>query len=483
MNRGRVLASIISTCCAVLLTACEVAPPNKPIVKAPAVKPPVACITSAQNGYWKTTTFAEATGDAVDLTISDANAAQTWEGFGGSFNEAGWALLTTKALQDEAIEACFGEEGCRFTWGRIPIGASDYALERYTLDETPDDYTMSKFSIERDKKYLLPYVKAAQAVKPDLKFWASPWTPPTWMKVAPFQPRAKSNYDGGKIKADEPTFKALALYLTKFVQEYEKQGIKVEVVSPQNEPNYEQNYPSCRWNAQQFTSFLPYLDSSLKGAKLDTKIMLGTMSNPQGDLQIIQAVAGNPDTKKLVSMVGVQWGVADQLTRAGNAVAATGLPIWLTEHRCGNYPNGQGTNWNLAPNNHAYAKDSWGYMTKAIKGGVTSYSAWNLVLDKVGHGNDTDRMWAQNALMVVDEGKLIRTPCYYVFRHLCQYVDPGAKVLQTASNDVLAFKNPDGSMVAVVYSAQGKSDYSISMKGKKIKFAMPQDGWATVVVN
>ena len=84
---------------------------------------------------------------------------------------------------------------------------------------------------------------------------------------------------------------------------YEQQGIKVEVVSPQNEPNYEQNYPSCRWNAQQFTKFLPFLDKALKGANLKTDIMLGTMSNPQGDLQIIQAVAGNPRLKVVASKI------------------------------------------------------------------------------------------------------------------------------------------------------------------------------------
>jgi glucosylceramidase len=477
MSRGSIRVSIISTWLAVL-----VASSGAWAQTGGGANATVTCITSAQGDYWKTATVAESKSETADVTVNDSAVAQTWEGFGGSFNEMGWNYLNTKALQDEAIQLCFGKDGCRFSWGRIPIGASDYAIDRYTCNETAGDFEMTKFSIERDKEKLIPYIKAAQAVKPDLKFWASPWTPPTWMKNPPFQPRATSNFDGGKMKDDDPTFKAYALYLVKFIQAYEGQGIKVEVVSPQNEPNYEQNYPSCRWSASQFTKFLPYLDSALKSANLKTDIMLGTMSNPQGDLQIIQSVAGNPETKKLVKVIGVQWGVADQLTRPNNAVANAGLPIWISEHRCGNYPNQQRTNWNLAPNNHAYAKDSWGYMRSAIKGGVTSYSAWNLVLDKVGHGNDTDRLWAQNALLVVDEGKLIKTPCYYVFRHLAQYVDPGAKVITVDNRDVLAFKNPDGSTVAVVYAATGKDDYTLSMAGKKIAFAMPQDGWATIKV-
>ena len=467
MTRANARVAMISTCLAVLLAASG-------------VSAEVTCITSAADAYWKTATTADSKAETIDVTVSEDKVAQTWEGFGGSFNEMGWNYLTTKALQDEAIALCFGPEGCRFSWGRIPIGASDYAIDRYTLNETAGDFEMKNFSIERDKKQLIPYIKAAQAVKGDIKFWASPWTPPTWMKQAPFQPRATSNFDGGKMKSDEQTFKAYALYLVKFVQEYEKLGIKVEVVSPQNEPNYEQNYPSCRWNAQQFTSFLPVLNTAIKDAGLKTKIMLGTMSNPSGDPQIINAVMANAETSKMVSMIGVQWGVADQMAQ----YKKFDLPIWLTEHRCGNYPNTQRTNWNLAPNGIAYAKDSWGYIRAAIKGGVTSYSAWNLVMDKVGWGIDTDRKWAQNALLVADEGKLIKTPCYYLFRHMGQFVDPGAKVLETSTRDSLAFKNPDGSEVVVVYAAAnaGKTEYTVSVAGKKIAFAMPSDGWATVKV-
>ena len=90
-------------------------------------------------------------------------------------------------MQDQAIQLLFGKDGCRFAWGRIPMGASDYAIDRYTLNETAGDTAMANFSIERDKQRLIPFIKAAQAVKPDIRFWASPWTPPTWMKSSPYQ--------------------------------------------------------------------------------------------------------------------------------------------------------------------------------------------------------------------------------------------------------------------------------------------------------
>src|SRR6185295_179303 len=167
-------------------------------------------VTSASGAYWKTGTWTESTGTAT-VTVNDANAYQTWEGFGGAFNE------------------------------------------------TANDTAMSNFSIARDQMRLIPYIRAAQAVKSNIRFWASPWTPPTWMKTGPYNPGSgpsHSNFDGGVMKSDDATLKAFALYLVRFVQAYAAQGINVEVVSPQNEPNYQQNYPSCHWDTSLFVTFV-----------------------------------------------------------------------------------------------------------------------------------------------------------------------------------------------------------------------------------
>ena len=94
-------------------------------------------------------------------------------------------LAENPSVRDRVGLLMFGEDGIHFAWGRIPMGSSDYAMDRYTLNETANDTTMANFSIERDKEKLIPYIKAAQAINPDLRFWASPWTPPTWMKASP----------------------------------------------------------------------------------------------------------------------------------------------------------------------------------------------------------------------------------------------------------------------------------------------------------
>jgi glucosylceramidase len=431
---------------------------------------------------------------------------QKWEGFGGTFNELGWSFLSSAELQNAAINLLFGAvDGAAFAWGRIPMGASDYAMNRYTLDDTgtdvtpdatesnrpPADLKLSMFSLARDNTKLIPYIKAAQAVKPNLRFWASPWTPPVWMKTGYMKvsgadrngamAKKPSYFDGGKMKSDSDTLAAYAEYYKKFVQGYKDQGINIELVSPQNEPGYDQNYPSCLWDTATYTTFIgKHLGPAM--TPLGVKIMLGTLSNDATDFGIASAALADSAAKGFLTVIGLQWNTLDA---AKLAALNTTLPAWASEHKAGNYP------WNPpdypkyvepAPNDQAYGVESWGYIRDAIiKIKVTSYNAWNMVLDKGGYGIDTTRSWAQDTLLVVDAGKLTPTPAYYVFRHLSQYVAPGATVVGTTGGDAVAFKNPDGSLVAVLFnSGAANANYVVAIGGKKLQFAMPGNGWATV---
>jgi glucosylceramidase len=252
----------------------------------------------------------------------------------------------------------------------------------------------------------------------------------------------------------------------------------VEIVSPQNEPNYQQNYPSCHWETATYVKFVgSFLGPALITANLTTRVMNGTLSNPSGDADIGASVLKDSTAKGYCKAIGVQWGMADasQVNTLKNL--AGGMSMWLSETKCG------GTTGSTAPapNDFNYGKDTWGYIRDAIKNGLTAYNAWNMVLDKGGLGIDDTRKWPQNALLVADSGTLTQTPAYYVFRHFSQYVDPGAKVVSTSGGDAVAFKNPDGSLVAVMFnSGSANSNYVVSIGGKKLQFAMPASGWATV---
>jgi len=146
-----------------------------------------------------------------------------------------------------------------------------------------------------------------------------------------------------------------------------------------------------------------------------------------------------------------------------------------------------------APNDFAYGVESWGYITAAIKAGVTGYNAWNMVLDSGGKGNDTVRQWSQDTLIVAGSSSckgtavtsnICATPAYYAFRHASQYVQPGAHVVGTSgNNNAVAFKNADGSVVLALYNSGSASpSFTVQIKGQNYQFSMPAQGWATVVV-
>ncbi len=113
---------------------------------------------------------------------------------------------------------------------------------------------------------------------------------------------------------------------------------------------------------------------------------------------------------------------------------------------------------------------------------MQAYNAWNMARF-VRPGDRHPRDWKQDALLVGGFRLAVtRTPAYYVFRHLSQYVQPGATVVGTSGGDAVAFKNTDGSVVVAMYNSGSTSTYVVSIKGQKLSFTMPGTGWATVVV-
>jgi glucosylceramidase len=478
--------------------------------------PPTSALVTSTNRTWTTSaTWTETSSASVDLTVDDTDLAQIWEGFGGAFHEIGCNQLSTPALINEVMGLLFGLDGASFALARIPVGASDYALERYTLADTgtdvvPDDTesnrpaadpTLSTFSIERDKQTLIPFIKAALAINPNIRFWAVPWTPPVWMKTGynkisnfdGLSPATRPSYfDGGTMKNDSATLLAYANYLVQFVQGYQAEGITIDAIVPQNEPTFEQNYPSCLWDNTTYADFVgKYLGPALLSAGFSTKVMVGMLASDPKDIDLMTAVMEDSLAKSFVGTIGIEWNVLSAVLETTPLMHD--LPVWVTEHKCGNYPfitsarGGTddappiGAYAEPPPNDQSYAYETWWYIRDAItKAKVTAYTLPHMVLDTVGKGNDTTRDWAQQSLLVVDGDTVVKTQAYYVVRHFSQFVDPGATVVGTSGGDAVAFKNPDGSLVAVFYSAEAKSDYTVAIGGKQLQFAVPANGWTTV---
>lgn len=461
-------------------------------------------VTSAEGAYWQSASATEiAEGDA-DLTVDLSNEAQTWDGFGGCFTELGWFYLSEldEDARLQALELLFGKEGARFTWGRIPIGGNDFVLSRYTADDTgedvvpdstesnrpPPDLELEHFSIDRDRQHLIPYIQAAQAVNPELRFWAIPWTPPVWMKtgytvVADWETNAIASYfDGGSMKNDEETLAAHAQYFVRFIEAYEAEGIDIELVAPQNEPGFDSslNYPSCHWEPKTYTDFIGHhLGPALADANLDTSIMLGSF-DADGSTVFIEQVLADPAASAYCTIAGVGYAMVS--ASKVDSLHEAGVPVWVSEHMAGNY-FWLSSYQTPAPNDLAYAIETWGLIRDAItKVGVTGYNAWHMVLDASGERVIPASQWAQDSLLVADDGELIITPAYYVFRHFSRYVEPGARVVGVSGGDAVAFKNPDDSLVVVLYNAGAATSLTVAVGGRKLRISAPERGFATLVV-
>ncbi|MBN1612314.1 MAG: glucosylceramidase [Polyangiaceae bacterium] len=428
-------------------------------------------ITSGPNDYWNTAgQVTEVTSTIADLTVNENNMYQVWSGFGGTFNEMGWDALSVVSPEvTNALRLLFdAQEGANFVFGRIPIGASDYAMSWYTLDDSADDYEMEHFSIARDHEKLIPYIKAAQQARPDLRLWASPWIPPDWMTNG-----------SGNMKNDAQTLQAYALYLARFVEAYANEGLAIEAIHPQDEPGYAR----VHWTQSLFIEFIKtYLGPTFAGRNVTAEIWCGTMSAPE-DANIATALAADEDAMDYVKGFGLQWNLQSTVA----ALSPRG-PVMQTEHRCGNY-SFTADYWdqsrydpNKAQNDHLYGEESWQLIRDWIVAGVNSYCAWNMVLDTVGKSLDG---WPQNALLVVDRSakKLIPTAAYYVFRHFSRYIAPGStRIEASGNNDAVAFKNPDGSIVTQVYN-KGDASRKMTVKiGSAFnQFDVPAHGWATLI--
>ena len=434
-------------------------------------------MTSAQNAYWMTGQVTKVTSGTADLNVDKNTTYQRWDGFGGCFNEMGWDALSVVPDQvTNAMTLLFDPTaGAAFVYGRLPMGASDYAMSWYTLDDgTTPDYMMNNFSIARDEQKLIPFIKAALQVKPDLRLWASPWVVPAWMMDSSMN-----------MKSDAQTLNAHALYMARFVEEYAKQGLTIWAIHPQNEPGY----AKVHWTQSELIGFIKTnLPQTFAQEKLTTEIWCGTMSKDPDDTNIAKAVAADAAALQVVKGFGVQW----NLQAAVATLAAKG-PVMQTEHRCGNYPFAS-PYWDqsrysstMPQNDHLYGEESWQLIRDWIVSGVNSYSAWNMVLDTVGKSLDG---WPQNALLVVDRSakKLIVTPAYYVFRHYSQYIAVGAtRIGLSGSTDALAFKNPDGTIIVEVYNKGSAAKTMTVGVGSALsqslyQFSVPAHGWDTLRV-
>ena len=434
----------------------------------------------------------------ADVIIDLTKTQQTIQGFGTCFNELGWTSLNTLNSGDrEAImkELFAPGIGANFTVCRMPVGANDFSINWYSYDETDGDFDMANFSIENDKNTLIPFIKNAKHYLPGLEIWASPWSPPSWMKYNkhyasrssikmremlekrmqnvkddPTRPKPSGNdrlslmmnpdyqndlpadkegKEGTNMFVQEEKYlKAYALYFSRFIDAYKNEGIKIAAVMPQNEFNSAQTFPSCCWTAAGLANFIgAYLGPAMEAKGVD--ILFGTMERPKEAL--VDTILTDPKCIKYVKGVGFQWAGKDALP--GINKRYPNLKFYQSEQECGDGKN----DWKGVLH-------SWDLMKHYLNNGVSVYEYWNTSLLK---GGISRWGWAQNSLLVVDpDAKTYNySNEYYLLKHVSHFVLPGAKKLDATGEykDLLAFLNPDKSIV-VVLANQEQTEKQVNIK-------------------
>ena len=424
--------------------------------------------SSNQTATWQTRTPETLAKGTPDLTVTGEQH-QCIKGFGGCFNEQGWTAL--QALDDdtraEVLQQLFDtENGCAFSLCRVPIGANDYAHEWYSLSEVEDDYGMEHFSIDRDRQCLIPYIKEAQKINSAITLFASPWSPPVWMK----SPKA---YNYGRLKNDAAVLEAYALYFQKFVEAYAAEGITVEQVHVQNEPGSNQKFPSCVMPAEQMRDFIrDHLGPRFERENVNCEIWAGTlekgmlhgwdMDEANSYPRQVHTILKDAEARRYIAGIGFQWdgkGLV-QRTRA----AWPDVPLMQTENECG---DGQNT-W-------AYALYVFDLMWHYFSNGVCAYTYWNMVLPEEG---ESTWGWKQNSMINVSrQNQPVYNPEFYVMKHFAHYVRPGARRLGIEgmwAALALAFRNKDGSTVVTVSNPYCQTEpMTLTVDAQPHRFDLP----------
>ena len=434
--------------------------------------------------------------------------------WGATFNELDWDALgvLTRDEQDDILKKVFAPDGdLRITRGRISMNANDYALSWYSCDEVPGDLELRHFNIDRDKRTIIPFIRAAQKYNPGLTFWTSPWCPPSWMKITGDYPVLSSKFNkmdpaldyllygniGGKVDPDEmkltgerkgkfprqlattdymiqdPRYlQAYANYFCKFIDAYKEQGVDIDMVIYQNEAYSYTPYPGCAWTAEGTIRFnRDYLGPTLKEKHPDVKLYLGTFNTNRVDH--VQKIASDKGLQQFVSGMAFQWEGRESLP-----VLRKEHPEW--SYMCSESECGWGSfDWKAG-------EHTFELMNHYLGNGCNEYTFWNFILKDNG---ESPWGWKQNALIRVDSKtrKFTFTPEYFAVKHYSHFIAEGTQIVAYKAQGedrmpVLVGKTAEGKYVVVAGNFKDEAaQLVVEINGKKLSAELAAHSYNTFV--
>lgn len=395
---------------------------------------------------------------------------QTILGFGAAMTDASCYLLKQAGAERSSslLTDCFGQDGLHLSIARNCIGSSDYSLNAYSYDDssTPDP-ALKHFAIDHDRAYILPALREARKINPDLFFVASPWSPPAWMK-------AGDSLLGGSMR--NRYFSSYAEYFLKFLEAYAAEGIKIDAVTIQNEVDTDQDgrMPQALWGQEYEAAFVKeHLGPALEQASPDTKIwIIDHNYNLWG-----RAVDELSDPAVYKYVDGIAWH-----GYFGSPAAMTRVHDMFPEKNA--YWTEGGPDISAAD----YATD-WAKWSSTFTGILRNWArciiSWNLVLDENGKPNIGPFSCGGVVTINSKTREVTRSGQYWAFAHYSKVIQRGGRVLASwgdlAGIDHLAVENPDGSRTLVLTNQGAERQVQCTLASQSFDLVLPPDSITSVL--
>lgn len=415
----------------------------------------------------------------ADVVIDLQKKYQTMDGFGAAMTDSSAWLLQNKlnaSQRNALLHELYGPPpNLNFNMMRLTIGASDFSLKPYTLDDVPfgqADPQLQHFNVTPNLRDVIPTVREVLSVDPGLRIVASPWSAPAWMKTS-------ENLIGGELL--EQYESAYADYLVKYVDTYRGYGIPIFALTLQNEPGFIPiTYPGMAMPAATRARIVAqYLGPKLASRGSKTRILEWdhNWNQPEQPLSVL----GAPDAARYID--GVAWHCYQGSPYAQGRVhrAYPQKDAYITE--C------SGGDWASSVNGELlwFSRD---LLIAGIRQWARGVVYWNLALDEK-HGPHFGGCDACKGVVTIDSqtGEMSRNDEYYALAHFSRFVLPGAvRVGSTATDkglDNVAFQNAaDDSIVLVMVNSNADARHVSVAEGQtRFEYTMPPQSVATFVWN
>jgi len=407
------------------------------------------------------------------IEINEKKTFQSVDGFGFTLT-GGSAMLINKmndAAKQSLLQELFGkgENAIGISYLRVSIGASDLDSSVFSYDDLPQgetDESLSKFSISKDADNLIPILQSILKINPAIKIMGSPWSPPTWMK------------DNGKSKGGHLMLKyydAYARYFLKYLLEMKKNGISIDAITLQNEPEHGGNNPSMLMTAKEQADFVAnYLGPLFQKNNINTKIIVWDHNCDHPEYPI--AVLNNSIAKKYIdgSAFHLYNGDISALTEVKNI--HPDKKLYFTEQWTGS----KGT----------FDGDFIWHTKNVIIGSMKNWSSvaleWNLANDPKFEPHTPGGCTECKGALTIDGSSVKRNVAYYIIAQASKFVPAGSiRIESTYIKELenVAFIRPDGKIVLIVLNEKGvELEFDIMFRGKSIIATMNPNSAASFVL-